>query len=48
VQEIARVLKPGEWLGIIDSFQYAAILKDIGWDEVQASNRRFHMFPPVK
>jgi len=48
VQEIARVLKPGGWLGIIDSFQYATALKDIGWDKVRASNRRFHMFPPVK
>jgi ubiquinone/menaquinone biosynthesis C-methylase UbiE len=48
VQEIARVLKPGGWLGIIDSFQYAVILTDIGWKNVQASGRRFHMFPPVK
>jgi ubiquinone/menaquinone biosynthesis C-methylase UbiE len=48
VQEIARVLKSGGWLGIIDSFQHAAILTDIGWENIHASGRRFHMFPPVK
>jgi ubiquinone/menaquinone biosynthesis C-methylase UbiE len=46
--EIARVLKPGGWLGIIDSFQYAAILREIGWASAQASGGRFIMFPPVK
>jgi len=48
IQEIARVLKPGGWLGIIDSFQYATILRDIGWESARASGRRFLMFPPVK
>lgn len=48
ILEMARVLKPGGWLGIIDSFQYAAILRDIGWASAQASGRRFFMFPPVK
>ncbi len=48
VREIARVVKPGGWLGIIDSFQYAKILQDIGWVSAQASARRFQMFPPVK
>jgi SAM-dependent methyltransferase len=48
IQEIARVLKPGGWLGIIDSFSYAEILKNIGWTNIQATKRRFHMFPPVK
>lgn len=48
IQEIARVLKPGGWLGIIDSFSYADILKNIGWKNIRASKRRFYMFPPVK
>ena len=48
IQEIARVLKPGGWPGVIDSFEYKKILKDIGWENIRASNRRFHMFPPVK
>jgi hypothetical protein len=42
------VLKPGGWLGIIGTYQYSAALKDIGWGNVQASNIRFSMFPPVK
>lgn len=48
VYEISRVVKPGGWIGIIDSFQYAKILQDIGWVRAQASARRFQMFPPVK
>jgi len=48
IHEIGRVLKPGGWVGIIDSFQYAGIFKKMGWKNVHASGVRLKMFPPVK
>ncbi|MBT8373723.1 MAG: class I SAM-dependent methyltransferase [Deltaproteobacteria bacterium] len=48
IHEIGRVLKPGGWVGIIDSFQYANIFKTMGWKNVHASGMRLKMFPPVK
>jgi SAM-dependent methyltransferase len=48
VHEIGRVLKPGGWVGVIDSFQYAKIFKKMGWENVHASGVRLKMFPPVK
>ena len=48
VHEIGRVLKPGGWVGIIDSFQYADIFKKMGWKNVDESGIRLKMFPPVK
>lgn len=48
INEIARVLKPGGWLAIIDSLKYATTLRQMGWQNAKASNLRFRMFPPVR
>jgi len=48
VHEIGRVLKPGGWVSIIDSFQYDKIFKNMGWKNIHATGTRLKMFPPVK
>jgi ubiquinone/menaquinone biosynthesis C-methylase UbiE len=51
VQEIARVLKPGGQVALLDfqcTEEYVHTLKELGWHEVQLSGLQFQMFPPVR
>jgi arsenite methyltransferase len=51
VHEIARVLKPHGQAALLD-FQaideYARVLRELGWQQVEVSGLNFQMFPPVR
>lgn len=51
VREIARVLKPGGHLMLVDIWhtdQYARVLRESGLSDVVRSGLRFLIFPPVR
>jgi arsenite methyltransferase len=51
VREIARVLKPGGRLGLLDiahTAEYTQVLRDLGWPDVQRSGPHFRIFPLVR
>lgn len=51
IQEIARVLKPGGKVALLDfqhTGEYAQTLRDLGWQDVKLSWLHFQMFPPVR
>jgi SAM-dependent methyltransferase len=51
VQEIARVLKPGGQVALLDfqcTGEYVHALRDLGWHDVERSRLHWLMFPPVR
>jgi SAM-dependent methyltransferase len=51
IQEIARVLKPGGRVALLDfqhTEEYAQALRALGWQDVKRSGLHFQMFPPVR
>jgi SAM-dependent methyltransferase len=51
VQEIARVLKPGGQVALLDfqcTNEYLATLQELGWKNIQLSGMSFWMFPPIR
>jgi SAM-dependent methyltransferase len=51
VQEIARVLKPGGRVALLDfqcTDEYLAALRGLGWKNPRLSGMSFWMFPPVR
>ena len=51
IREIARVLKPGGKVALLDfqkTPEYAALLQDMQWQDVVLSARLWLMFPPVR
>jgi hypothetical protein len=51
VQEIARVLKPGGRVALLDfqrTEEYVDSLRNLGWQDVELSGLHWLMFPPVR
>jgi len=48
IGEIDRVLKPGGRLGLARTHEYAAPLRDAGWDDVVRSRRTWRLYLPTR
>jgi SAM-dependent methyltransferase len=51
VKEIARVLRPGARLALLDlarTGEYISTLRGLGWTDVRRTGYSLHMFPPVR
>ena len=51
VREFSRVLKPQGQIALLDLRaidEYAQVLRDLGWQQVEVSKLNFQMFPPIR